>query len=164
MRFPDVLNAVVTAWRSVDGYSAPTGRGIPVYDGPVQIAQTPDLYVVLGGSSMDADEDGNPEAGSFSTEQRTMPIGAGTYRETDEVRGAIVAWTGDAPGGIPDWSGLREDAFTCLSDFDQVARTATGLVDAQISYDISDGNVSQMFNDDGAFVVIDFTITADSLN
>jgi hypothetical protein len=156
------IDARVTDWRAISGYGAPSEHGvIAVYDGPAELGDAPDLYVVVGGRSAFADEDTDETAGTTDSEWNSVPIQAGSQRESLSILCAVVATSGGE-----DWTDLRESISDVLDDLDGALRTAAGLGDIaqQVTLTFNDGRLMQVAGTEGVAAVFEFNVNLTILN
>ncbi len=154
------IDALVAEFRSVTGYGAPSEAGVvPVYDGPTETGDAPDLFVVVGGRSPWADEDADDTAGTTDAEWSTVPIQAGSQRESLSIPCVIVAQS-----GADDWTDLRADLSSTLDDLEATLRTTTPLIDNQITVVLSNGRLSQSAGTEGVAAAFELDVNLTVLN
>lgn len=156
------INALVTDWRAITGYGAPSEQGvIPIFDGPTETGADPLTYVVVGGRSPWADEDTDETAGTTDAEWNSLPISAGSQRESLSIPCAVVAESGGE-----DWSVLRGRVSDVLDDLDASLRTASGLsgLSQQIVLTFNNGRLAQSAGPDGVAVAFEFDVNLTILN
>jgi hypothetical protein len=153
----EFIDALVSTFRGISGFSAPGGAGVPVYDGPVESGHEPPLLVVVGATSPFGYDDSDDTAATTDAEWVSVPIQAGSRRESVSVRCAVAAWTGNASGGAPDWAALRASIDSTLDALAGSLNTpnAIGLAGV-ISLTLSGGTLSQEFTQDGAMSTFAF--------
>lgn len=154
----DLITALVSTWQGLSGFGAPGTNGTVVFDGPGETADSPLRWVVVGGRDfVDPDDD---LSATVDAEWISVPIGAGSRYETITVPCAAGVWTGDAPGGFPDWAGMRADLETLLAAITVPLITTNGLGLQMSSLLINAGTYKQTFDGQGARAVHEFDVEA----
>lgn len=110
-----ILTLAVTAMRATSGYSAPTGSGVPVFDGPWTGGDAPQSYICIGWSP------NSETSGSLQTSPSVFGARADGLEE-GSFEATLVASSGDEDPGA-----LRPTISTRLAD---LQAAVYGLTDA----------------------------------
>lgn len=154
------MDALVARWRALDGYGTPDENGVTiVYDGPSETGDAPAKFVVVGGRSPWADEDTDDTAGTTDSEWNSVPIQAGSQRESLTIPCAVVAQS-----GAEDWTDLREEIADTLDDLETALRSTTPLVTGQITVVLSNGRLAQSAGTEGVAAAFEFDVNLTVLN
>lgn len=157
-RIFDVIGGLLVTFRAADGFTAPGGSGIQVFDGVQEIGDEPITYVVVGALSLLADEDVDDVAASSDAEWRSVPVTVGSQTETVAVPCVVSVWTGDG-NGRPDFASLRSEVAAIITDLEAATRTANGVgITGQITVTFTNFRLRQAFAQNGTFVSLEFVV------
>lgn len=161
MKLFEVLDAAVTAFRAMDGYGTPSESGvIPVYDGPGDVGTDPEVWLCVGTRAPWATDDSDTYAASMDNEWLSIPLEMGNLSETVTIACGCGAFTGYSDDATPDYSGMRADVESVLSDITTRLRNRDAIgLDEVTNLVATNGTLRQEFSTDGARVWIEFDLT-----
>ena len=144
---PDLLDALVTAWRA-DATLTAYGDRLRIFDGPPLTDRAAEIELWVGATGLDADE----EVVVFAQNRADFD---GDRDET--VTMAHAVWVAN---GSHDISAARRLAVTIYAAAAAVVRTSTLSITGVQAIDVSNGALRQGEFDSGVGCVLSFTTTA----
>lgn len=144
---PDLLDALVTAWKA-DATLLAYGQRLRIFDGPPLTDRAAEIELWVGATGLDADE----EVVVFNQSRADFE---GDRDETLTIAHAV--WVAN---GSHDISAARRLAVTVYAAAAATVRTSTLSVAGVQAIDVSDGRLRQGEFDSGVGAVLSFTTTA----